>query len=93
MSPEDGAEVDLTAFSRRLMTQMEADLGRKLVWGAVNHWNTDNPQVHLVDRGLDANGHDLTIDGRYIGEGLRGEIRRRLGADSGHGGDKPQRRM
>src|SRR5450432_3583756 len=72
VSPEDGVEVDLTGFTRRLMTQMEADLGRKLVWGAVNHWNTDNPHVHVVVRGLDADGHDLTIDGRYIAEGLRG---------------------
>ena len=72
VSPEDSGEVDLTAFGRSLMTQMESDLGRKLVWGAVNHWNTDNPHVHVVVRGLDADGHDLTIDGRYISEGLRG---------------------
>ncbi len=50
---------------------METDLRRPLVWGAVNHWNTDNPHVHVVVRGLDADGHDLTIDGRYIREGLR----------------------
>ena len=43
MSPEDGVEIDLTAFARRLVTQMETDLRRKLIWGAVNHWNTDNP--------------------------------------------------
>jgi type IV secretory pathway VirD2 relaxase len=72
VSPEDGVDVDLTAFTRRLMSQMEVDLGRKLVWGSVNHWNTDNPHVHIVVRGLDADGHDLTIDGRYIAEGLRG---------------------
>ena len=72
VSPEDGVEIDLTAFTRRLMAQMETDLGRKLVWGAVNHWNTDNPHVHVVVRGLDADGHDLTIDGRYIAEGVRG---------------------
>jgi type IV secretory pathway VirD2 relaxase len=72
VSPEDGVDVGLTAFTRRLMSQMESDLGRKLVWGAVNHWNTDNPHIHVVVRGLDADGRDLTIDGRYISEGLRG---------------------
>ena len=72
VSPEDGVEIDLTTFTRRLIAQMETDLGRKLVWGAVNHWNTDNPHVHVVVRGLDAEGRDLKIDGRYIGEGLRG---------------------
>jgi hypothetical protein len=43
VSPEDGGEVDLTAFTRQLMAQVQADLGRVLAWGAVNHWNTDNP--------------------------------------------------
>ena len=71
VSPEDAREIDLTAFTRNLMAQMETDLRRPLVWGAVNHWNTDNPHVHVVVRGLDADGHDLTIDGRYIREGLR----------------------
>lgn len=71
VSPEDAREVDLMAFTRKLMSQMEADLGRRLVWAAVNHWNTENPHVHVVVRGVDRDGHDLTIDGRYIGEGLR----------------------
>jgi type IV secretory pathway VirD2 relaxase len=43
VSPENAAEVDLTAFTRRLMAQVQADLRRPLVWGAVNHWNIDNP--------------------------------------------------
>jgi type IV secretory pathway VirD2 relaxase len=71
VSPEEMGDVDLTSFTRRLVAQMEHDLGRKLVWGAVNHWNTDNPHVHIVVRGLDADGHDLTIDGRYIATGVR----------------------
>ncbi len=71
VSPEDGAEVDLHAFTRRLMAQVQADLGRVLVWGAVNHWNTDNPHVHLIVRGIDEDGHDVTIDGRYLSEGMR----------------------
>jgi type IV secretory pathway VirD2 relaxase len=72
VSPEDGAETDLTAFTRRFMAQVEADLGRPLLWGAVNHWNTDNPHVHIVIRGVDHAGRDLTIDGRYLAEGMRG---------------------
>lgn len=71
VSPEDGAEVDLTAFTRRLMAQVQADLGRVLVWGAVNHWNTDNPHVHVIVRGVDEDGRDVTIDGRYLSEGMR----------------------
>lgn len=71
ISPEDTGGVDLTAFTRRLMAQVQADLRRPLVWGAVNHWNTDNPHVHVIVRGLDQVGRDVTIDGRYLSEGMR----------------------
>jgi type IV secretory pathway VirD2 relaxase len=71
VSPEDVGDADLTAFTRRLMAQVQADLGRVLVWGAVNHWNTDNPHVHVIVRGIDKAGRDVTIDGRYLAEGMR----------------------
>jgi len=71
VSPEDASDADLTAFTRRLMAQVQADLGRVLVWGAVNHWNTDNPHVHVIVRGIDEAGRDVTIDGRYLAEGMR----------------------
>jgi type IV secretory pathway VirD2 relaxase len=71
VSPEDGAETDLTAFTRRLMAQVQADLGRVLIWGAVNHWNTESPHVHVIVRGIDEAGRDVTIDGRYLAEGMR----------------------
>ena len=38
VSPEDGAELgDLSGFTRDLMSKLEADLGTKLDWVAVNH--------------------------------------------------------
>src|SRR3546814_20598967 len=40
VSAEDGDQYpDLKPFVRRLMTQMEADLGTKLDWVAVDHFN------------------------------------------------------
>ncbi len=52
VSPEDAAEMtDLRAFTRELMTDAERDLGTKLDWVAVDHWNTDNPHVHVLVRG------------------------------------------
>jgi type IV secretory pathway VirD2 relaxase len=52
VSPEDAGEMsDLKAFSRDLVRQMESDLGTKLDWVAVDHWNTDNPHVHLLVTG------------------------------------------
>lgn len=70
--PEDAAEMaDLKTFTRELMTQAEQDLGTKLDWVAVSHWNTDNPHIHIIVRGKDQDGEDLVISKDYIREGLR----------------------
>src|SRR5262249_41813577 len=58
-------------FTRDLARQMEADLGARLDWIAVDHWNTDNPHVHLLVRGVDDEGADLVISRDYISRGLR----------------------
>jgi type IV secretory pathway VirD2 relaxase len=71
VSPEDGERLDLKAFARGFMRQVERDTGRSLIWTAVNHYNTDNPHVHIVVRGIDRDGHDVRIDGRYIGQEMR----------------------
>lgn len=73
VSPEDAAELeDLRRFTRELMKQMERDLGTSLDWVAVDHWNTDNPHVHVLVRGVAADGTDLVIDRTYVAEGIRG---------------------
>lgn len=72
VSPEDGAELDdLRAYTRHLVNRMEADLGTRLDWVAVDHWNTDNPHTHLIVRGRDDTGKDLIIAGDYIAHGFR----------------------
>jgi len=53
------------------MARMEADLGTRLEWVAVDHWNTDNPHTHVVLRGKDDTGKDLIISRDYIAEGMR----------------------
>jgi hypothetical protein len=47
------------------------DLGARLRWGAVNHYNTDNPHVHLIVRGVDRDGRQVWIDRAYISERMR----------------------
>ena len=69
VSPEEGDRLDLKEFTRQFMRQVEKDTGRRLIWAAVNHHNTDNPHVHIVIRGVDRDGDELRIDGRYIGRG------------------------
>lgn len=73
ISPEDAHELaDLRATTRELMAQMGQDLGTKLDWVAVDHWNTDNPHVHVLVRGRADDGADLVISRDYISRGLRG---------------------
>ena len=72
VSPEDAEQLDdLRTYTRHLMSRMEADLGTRLDWVAVDHWNTDNPHTHVVLRGKDDSGKDLIISRDYIAHGMR----------------------
>jgi type IV secretory pathway VirD2 relaxase len=72
VSPEDATEMaDLRAFTRDLVRQMEHDLGTRLDWVALDHWNTDNPHIHLIVRGADRRGDTLVIHRDYISHGMR----------------------
>ncbi|SDA36883.1 relaxase/mobilization nuclease RlxS [Sphingomonas sp. NFR15] len=72
VSAEDGSEYpDLKPYIRRLMTQMEADLGTRLDWVAVDHFNTAHPHTHIMLRGVDDTGQNLIIAREYIAHGIR----------------------
>lgn len=72
VSAEEGdLYADLKPFVRRLMAQMEADLGTRLDWVAVDHFNTGHPHSHIMLRGRDDRGKDLIIARDYIAHGLR----------------------
>jgi type IV secretory pathway VirD2 relaxase len=72
VAAEDGAEYqDLKPMIRRLMAQAEKDLGTKLDWVAVDHFNTGHPHSHVLVRGKDDRGKDLIIAREYITKGLR----------------------
>ncbi|KAA3447984.1 type VI secretion protein [Mesorhizobium sp. SARCC-RB16n] len=72
VSPQDAIDMaDLKAFTRDLMGQAEKDLGTKLDWLAVDHWNTDNPHIHIILRGRAEDGQDLVISRDYIKNGMR----------------------
>jgi type IV secretory pathway VirD2 relaxase len=84
VSPEDAAEMeDLRAFTRELMDDMAHDLGTRLDWVAVDHWNTDNPHIHILVRGKADDGQNLVIDRDYIREGMRGRAEERVTAELG----------
>lgn len=72
ISPEDATELaDIRQFTRDLMRQAETDLGTKLDWVGVAHWNTEHPHVHVILRGKTDLGEDLVISRDYIREGMR----------------------
>ncbi|GAA4779387.1 relaxase/mobilization nuclease RlxS [Stakelama sediminis] len=72
VSPEDGADYeDLKPLTRRLMSRLEEDLGTRLDWVAVDHFNTGHPHTHIIVRGKDDRDEDLIIARDYISHGLR----------------------
>lgn len=85
VSPEDCSELsDARAFTRDLVATMEHDLGTRLEWVAVDHWNTDNPHVHLLVRGKGDDGENLVIDKDYIRTGMRARAAELVTAELGH---------
>ncbi|WP_315769888.1 MULTISPECIES: relaxase/mobilization nuclease domain-containing protein [unclassified Bradyrhizobium] len=84
VSPEDAADMqDLRAFTRELMRDAERDLGTRLEWIAVDHWNTDNPHVHVLVRGRSDHGQDLVISRDYISRGFRERAAERVALELG----------
>jgi len=72
VSPEDAADLDdLRDYTRILMSRIANDLDTQLDWVAVDHWNTDNPHIHILVRGVADDGNDLIIDRAYVASGIR----------------------
>ena len=72
VAPDDAAELsDLRAFTRDLMKDVSRDLGLRIDWVAVDHWNTGHTHIHVLVRGRDDDGADLVISRDYISRGFR----------------------
>ena len=84
VSPEDAGDLaDLRTFPRELLGDMERDLDTRLDWIAVDHWNTDNPHIHILVRGVADDGSDLVIDRAYVAAGIRGRAEERATLELG----------
>ncbi len=62
LSPESGDRIDLKQHTRDLLTELEIELGTKLEWVAIDHYNTAHPHVHVALRGVDERGKALRLD-------------------------------
>ena len=71
ISPEMAHKLDLKEHIRAVMGHVEKDLGTKLEWVAIDHYNTDNPHAHVVMRGVDKDGKELRINQEYFTKGFR----------------------
>ena len=82
VSPEDAGQMaDLRAFTRELMKDEKHEPVSTGV--AVDHWNTDNPHVHVLVRGRADDGQDLVISHDYISQGLLGRAAERVTLELG----------
>lgn len=89
VAPEDGIEYDdLKPLTRRLVAQMEEDLGTRLDWVAVDHFNTGHPHTHIIVRGKDDHGENLVIARDYISSGLRERAAELVSLDLGPRSDR-----
>ncbi len=71
VSPEFGERLDLDRLTRDLMARMEKDLGTKLEWVAVTHFNTEHPHVHIALRGVREDKSALDLPRDYVRHGIR----------------------
>jgi type IV secretory pathway VirD2 relaxase len=90
VSPEAGARADLQGHTRRLLAQMEVDLGTRLAWAAIDHHDTVHPHVHVVIRGVDDEGQTLLLSRDYVHSGLRARSQELLTRELGHRHERDQ---
>ncbi len=93
VSPDDAVELsDLKTFTRDLMACAKRDLGTKLDWVAVDHWNTEHPHIHIIVRGRTDDDRDLVISRDYIREGMRARAQELVTLELGPRSDQEIRR-
>jgi hypothetical protein len=96
VSPEFGDRVNLDELTRGLISRMEHDLGTKLEWIAVPHFNTAHPHVHIALRGIRQDGAPLNLERDYVRGGIRAHAEelctRQLGLRSGLDAAEAERR-
>ncbi len=93
VSPEFGYRVDLDALTQDLIKRMGRDLGTRLEWVAVPHFNTEHPHVHIALRGIRDDGTPLDLEREYIRTGHAEETcTRQLGLRSGLDAAEAERR-
>jgi len=71
VSPEFGEQLDMQHLARELMAGVEKQIGARMEWVAVAHYNTGHPHVHIAMRGIDWQGREIRLSREFIQHGIR----------------------
>jgi len=71
VSPEAGERLNLRQHARELVAAMEGDLGVRLDWVGIEHFDTAHPHIHLAIRGRSQEGVVFRMPKEYVGRGIR----------------------
>ena len=71
VSPEHGERLDLRRHARELVALLEGDLGTRLEWIAIEHFDTAHPHIHVMIRGRDEAGRTLYLPRAILSKGIR----------------------
>jgi hypothetical protein len=83
--------VDLRQHARDVVSRMEADLGTRLQWAAIEHRDTEHPHVHVAVRGIDDHNQALVINREYVRSGIRTRSQELLTRDLGYRHERDRR--
>jgi type IV secretory pathway VirD2 relaxase len=71
LSPENGDQLNLEAYTRSVMGKVQRDVAAPLEWVAVVHYNTDHPHVHVALRSVTKDDRELRFPKDYVRSGFR----------------------
>jgi hypothetical protein len=66
LSPEYAEGLDVKEYTRRFVRALELDHKTTFEWVAAVHTNTDHTHIHVVIRGVAANGRKIDLSRDYI---------------------------
>jgi hypothetical protein len=76
LSPENGDKLDMERYTKDFMKNLEMSEGREFKWAAAVHYDTEHPHAHILIRGVDEAGKEVSFSRDTIGHGMRGQASR-----------------